>query len=181
MAGWTGWEKDLLATIGAPNTAKTRLWLSEWEAAERTPCSDNPLSATVDLTGSTRCKELSGGVYARAYKSHTQGLAATSRQLNEAQFDAIRQALHSGDPFSFTNWQLVVGALGAWGAHVFAGEYAQAMNASAGTPGPPQSVPQASQSLHAYTRFARTLAHTIPASLNRAHKLNAESLARIGK
>lgn len=184
MAAWTGWESDLLAALSESDSAHNTAWLGEWEKAEHTTCSDNPLSATTDLTGSKRCKELSNGSYARSYTSHAQGVKATVEQLGKAQFVQIRQCLHSADPYSYNDWELVVGELGSWGAHVFAAQYAAAMKGvgqgPGGGAGGPGGTNDASRSLHAYSNFTKVVAHDLPAHLYRSAKLNRETLARLG-
>lgn len=179
MAAWNGWPSDLLAALGAPDTAKNRVWLEEWEKFEHTTCRDNPLSATPKLSGSTKCTKLASGAHAQAYTSHAQGIKATHAQLAKAAFKPIRDCLASGDPSSYKDWQLVVGALGTWEAHGFANQYANAMK-GLGQGGIGGSS-DATRSLHAYSHFANVAAHKVPANLHRAQRLNRDTLAKLGR
>ena len=176
MATFHGWVASLLSDLGEPDTTANRLFLEEWQSNEHTTCKSNPLSATVTLPGSTRCKELSHGEYARAYHTHADGLAATVQQLGEDAYKPILDALNSGDPFGYSDWQLVEGALGTWGAHTFATAYGKA--GAAGQETVKQILASdAGRSLHAYSGFSTALAHTLPKSLYRARRKTTATLA----
>ncbi len=131
MAGWTGWAKDVLATLGAPETSANLKFLNDWETAEPTTCPFNPLSVKSIQPGSVRCHELSNGEYARAYTTKTIGLTATVEQLHNKLYTAILGALMSGDPFTFADPQKVTAELTNWAAHTFAPQYL-----AAATPAP---------------------------------------------
>lgn len=124
MAGWTGWAKDVLAGLGAPDTTKNRSFLVAWEAAEYTTCKFNPLSVSTDLKDASRCRELSNGRHALNYKSKADGAKATVAQLEDKSYLAIREAILSGDPYSYIDSQAVIDELGAWSASSFAAKYA---------------------------------------------------------
>lgn len=178
VSTWKGWEAELLAPLGAPNTAKARTFLEEWAATEPHGCAHNPLGATIHAAGSTHCKHVAGKVYTQAYPTRKEGIAATVKQLREAPYKAIVACLHSGNPYTFTDWQEVVGELGTWGAHTFASEYAAAMQApvSTGGGGAPAT---ADGAMKAYHHLSKTLARGVPKGLHKVDKLNRATLARL--
>lgn len=137
MAVWTGWLADVLDGIGAPDTDANRRFLTEWESSERTTCAFNPLSVRVTGAGSSRCKELSNGLYAQAYTTKAHGLAATLAQFDQPNHAAIKAVLVTGDPFLTADPQQVVTELGYWAAHTFATKYAGQATTAATTPPPP--------------------------------------------
>lgn len=178
---WKGWAPAMLAALGVPNTPHVVAFLEEWAATEPHKCTWNPLGATLADAHSRNCKHLAGNVYIQAYPTHAASVAATVKQLRQATYAAIVGCLHSGDPFSYGDWQLVVGALGVWGAHDFAKEYSDAMAAPVNAGGPPVNVAQAGRSMKAYEHVAQTLAHSLPRSLHRANRLNREALRKLGR
>lgn len=180
QAVWDGWQAAVLAAAGVPYTRQDELFLSEWHAAEQAACPNNPLDATRHASGSKNCKHVAGDVHAQSYRSHASGAQATAAQLHEQPAAAILKALHSGNPFTYRDWQEVVGSLATWGAHTFAAEYTTAMEPShAKDHAAAVAASDATRSLRTWHHLSQVLAHDAPKRLYRARKLNREALAAI--
>lgn len=180
MTVWAGWDTQLLSQLDAQNTGANRSFVGEWAKADGTACARNPLAATVPLADSTNCKQVTGAVYVQAYSTHAHAVAATTKQLEEPPFAPILAALKTGNPFTYANWQEVVGALGTWGAHAYAVQYgneAQAVQGRAGGGGTISS--DASRSLAGYKHFSQQLSHTLPQQLHQAQQLRAQAVAHL--
>lgn len=180
MSTWSGWAVALQTTLDVKNTSANRAFLNDWAKTPEGSCASNPLSAVLAFGDSKHCHHVAGDVYVQAYSSHAHGIAATAKQIQEKPYAPILEALQSGDPVTYTGWQLTVGALGAWGAHTFAVKYAnEATKAQPGTSGSGAANVDASRSLAGYKHFSHQLVYTIPEQLRRSQHLRAETLAKL--
>lgn len=180
MATWDGWDTALETTLSVTHTAANGKFLDEWASTPEGSCQNNPLSAVLVFGDSKHCKHVSGNVYVQAYSSHAHGIAATAQQLSESPYAAILDALKSGDPVTFPDWQLTVGSLGTWGAHQFAVAYGkEAEKAQPGTGGGGAAQSDASRSLAGYKHFSQQLVYTIPEQLRRSQHLRAAAMAKL--
>lgn len=180
MPTWDGWDTSLLATLDAPSSGATRGFLADWAKADGTTCNDNPLAATLARGGSRHCKHVSGTVYVQAYSTKANGIDATAAQLGQDAYQPIVAALKSGDPYGYKDWQLVVGSLGAWGAHSYAVEYMKAaQQAQPSAPPPTIATSAGAQGLAGFHHLSVTLARTVPTEIRKAQKLRAAALARL--
>lgn len=180
MTTWQGWEAELLSTLEIKFTPENGDFLDQWVKADGTSCKDNPLAASLPFGGSTDCHTLSGGQRVQAYTTHGHGIAATAKQLQDPRFAPILAALKSETPNTYTDWQLVVGSLGSWGAHAFAVKYGtEAQKAQTGGPSSGPADAAAPRGLAGYKHFSHQLSHTIPEQLRRSQHLRRQALAKI--
>ena len=136
---WPGWEKQVLAAIGAPQTAQNVSFLASWHAYEGSNASNNPLNVTayapIPVTVGTVIN--GGGPAAHAgvqsYSSSAQGVGATAAFLQMPNYTSILAALKSGNPSAYiVKDPTVVGQIQKWGSGTFANHITQALGQGPG-------------------------------------------------
>lgn len=175
MAAWSGWEKQLLDALKAPNTGANRRFLDTWNSYEESDCANNPLNTTQPYPGATACN--SAGV--KSYPSKAAGTAATLETLTNGRYDAIVAALRSGDPYSVSDPSVVVLEIGVWGTPNFADLYYREMGGGGSSPLPQAATPVRNTSnerqvASAWTRLMRALAFDAPRELRRVSAATAQ-------
>jgi cell wall-associated NlpC family hydrolase len=123
-----GWQKQLLAAVGAPTTPQNLLFVNDWQRAEGGGAANNPFNTTQPSAGATSYNKV--GV--RNYGSPQQGLAATAATLKNGRYGDILDALHQG-----TSARAAAAALAAspWGT----GSLVEQMLGAGAAPPPPAS------------------------------------------
>ena len=139
MAAWPGWERAVLALLGAPDTAENVRFLDGWHDYEGSVCRYNPLNTTLPFGGSTQCNSV--GV--QSYPSTSAGAQATANTLLNGYYNDIVAALRSGNPFRYSNPQAVAAEITKWGTPNYAGVYLSVVGIGTpgGTPPLPNIVP----------------------------------------
>lgn len=127
---WPGWEKQVLAAAGLPDTPQNETFLANWHAAEGSNAKNNPLNTTgyapLPITVGYSSLNAQG---VQNYATTRQGAQATAAFFHMPNFTAILAALRSGDPYSYAtkstqNTRDVAGALAKWGSVSFAQRFA---------------------------------------------------------
>jgi cell wall-associated NlpC family hydrolase len=92
VAGFAGWEQQLLRSLGAPATPENLRFLNAWQRAEGGNASFNPLNTTQHWQGASSYNSV--GV--RNYPSPQAGLQATTHTLVDPRYQQIVGGLRSG-------------------------------------------------------------------------------------
>lgn len=92
MAGFPGWRKALLRSIGAPVTAENLRFLNAWQRAEGGSAAFNPLNTTQHAPGASSYNSV--GV--RNFTDPGQGVQATASTLLNGRYAPIVSGLRSG-------------------------------------------------------------------------------------
>lgn len=92
MAVFKGWQKALLAKLGAPATAQNVRFVNAWAQAEGGSASFNPFNTTQGESGASDYNSV--GV--KNYRSPQQGIAATVETLLNGRYNPIVSGLRSG-------------------------------------------------------------------------------------
>jgi hypothetical protein len=102
----TGWQQELLATLGAPATDANMQFFSDWFVAEHGASGetggydqgggDNPFDTALPEPGSTNYNDLGGGQGVQSYSDWAQGEEATASTLEQSNMAPILAALKSG-------------------------------------------------------------------------------------
>lgn len=178
MAAWPGWAADVLRLIPAPVTALNERFLNEWQPWEGGSCANNPLNTTERAPGATACNRW--GV--KNYPTQAVGAQATAATFRLSYYPDLLRALKSGDPFTYSQPQLVAKQITTWGTPRFAAIYLSQWVGPGGRPGPhgtpppitPPTVNPPRPALHdplvAWDRLMRILSHKVPAHVNRMHR-----------
>jgi hypothetical protein len=166
------WIAEFLADGPWPDTSENIQFVRSWSVEEASSCKDNPLIASRVETGSSDCKTLSSGRVAQNYDSVKQGQQATAAQINSGNFDNLRRALASGNPYTQARINGVALDLQKWGATTWQAVYLahwSGTTISGGTGHAPHA-------MGAWSRWMRALSHQLPADIreiNRAtHRLD---------
>jgi hypothetical protein len=93
MAGWSGWQTELLDTLGAPHSASNLALLNAWQGCEGGSATFNPLNTTQPGPGATNYN--SAGV--KNYPDNLTGLVATAATLTNGFYNGIVGDLRRGN------------------------------------------------------------------------------------
>jgi hypothetical protein len=121
VAAWTGWEADVLAALGAPDSSESALFLTTWHTYEQSACRNNPLNTTEAWPMAVNCNSV--GV--KSYASTSDGAKATATTLRNGNYPDILAALRSGNPFASAAAGNVAAQLTKWGTPLFAAWYTE--------------------------------------------------------
>ena len=91
MAGWAGWERELLGALGLSPTRARLDFLAAWQACEGGSARFNPLNTTQPVPGATSYN--SAGV--RNYPDRFAGVAALLLTLRLDYYRELRDALRA--------------------------------------------------------------------------------------
>lgn len=176
---FAGWETDVLAQIGAPDTQTNVQFLGTWHNFELSACANNPLNTTLAVASSTKCN--SAGV--RSYTSAAMGAQATAATLTNGRYPALVAALQTGDPYSYTDPDGVAANIRTWGTPNFASAYlvsAGSFQGVGGTPPPPivgSSGAGIAPSAHrGYADLRNSVQRHVPTQLQRSAHLGVLTL-----
>jgi hypothetical protein len=96
----TAFISAALADLGAPDSTANQRSLASWFPHEYPSwppwASNNPMSSTMPMTGSTAYNYLPGGGSVQNYPTAAEGAQATAATLNDGYYPAIVAALRSG-------------------------------------------------------------------------------------
>jgi hypothetical protein len=123
------WQHLFLHTAVLPTSNANIKFLRDWGVFRNTAPDYNPLDLSHREPGSTRYVKLSNGKYARNYTDTASAAHAFAAQVNEQAYLFLREALQTGNPFTFANHSAVVHALTLWGSRNFAVDYADVSGA----------------------------------------------------
>lgn len=128
MSAWSGYQSDILAAGGWPNTSANRQFLTDWHGAEGSPCTNNPLNNSQDVAAesgiqTTPCMG-SGGVCINApycianYASPADGARGTANAIKRHAPD-VAAMLATGKGYEALS-QAAINEIYSWGSHFFA-------------------------------------------------------------
>lgn len=180
MATWSGWQGDLIRAAGLPDVSDVHTFLTDWAAAEKTGCTNNPLVISRATATSTKCKKLTDTRTAQNYPSSAIAADAFSAQLHSGNFGALLDALKSGTPFQVTSPHDVEQDLVDWGAVTYAFELQQNYGPSQpeGSGGGGAQAPK----LHGGWKSMRhSFNHSMPRSLHASHRSTQAALRELGR
>jgi hypothetical protein len=185
MAAWPGWARDVLALLGAPDSAENERFLNGWQAYEGSNCANNPLNTTLSFGGSSQCNSV--GV--QSYPSTSAGAQATAKTLENGYYPDIVAALRSGNPFKYKNPQAVAAQVTKWGTPNWANIYLSLVGI--GTPGgtaplPPvlpdyTPVPVAPKAHDAWGDLRNAVNRKLPTSLARSQAIRRAARRRLAR
>lgn len=177
MAAWPGWDTQLLGALGIPATADAIRFLDQWQSFEGGTAQNNPLNTTQAWAGATNYNSV--GV--KNYRTRADGIQATMTTLENGRYDAILQALRSGNPYTFAEPLAIATALRTWGTGTFAEVFSQATIAplpgSAGTPNAGAVAPSGHRG---YADFRNSLGRHLPTQLERSRRTGLVTLRTLG-
>jgi len=180
VATWQGWQTDLLKAAGLPTSADNRTFLTDWGAAEKTNCTNNPVVISFKARGSTNCKPLTNTRTAQNYQNHGQAGSAFSNQLHSGNFPHLLGALRDGTPFSVPSPHDVIADLIVWGAVNYAFQLEQ--NYGPGQPPPPSGGGGVhdSHALNGWNDLRHVVNHDMRPALLYSQRTTAAALRRLG-
>lgn len=156
---WPYWQHQLLYTAGLPSSDFNVSFLTRWNVKEPDSCSRNPVQISHRVGGSTRCKQLPNGRYARNYASRDDAANAFAAQLNLTDYPNLREALASGDPGGYDHQDGLLLDLQKWGSVNYQRDWAETGNLGT-VPGgnSPKPTVTTKNVSGAWTNLMRTLA-----------------------
>lgn len=122
---WPGWQHLFLHAAGLPVSPANVNFLRLWSLYEHPTCDRNPIELSHRAAGSSRCKRLPNGKYARNYADRQDAAQAFAGELTKAAFPDLHAALMLGDPQTYHDQAGIVADLGKWGSVLWQRQYAQ--------------------------------------------------------
>lgn len=180
MTTWAGWISYFLSAVPAPDTAGNVTFLQTWAAhADHPGCAMNPIDLHAKNSGSRNCADTGFVNKAiQAYTLHTYARTAFYAQIQSGRYPHLVAALKSGDPYTYADWQALVGELADWPSDRFQNLYLAQRSAGAG-PGV-----TATNAFSGWSDLRRSINHRMPSTLRDSHaavKAGARAVARARK
>lgn len=180
MPTWNGWQSQFLHAAGILETPPNLRFLNNWASHATSNCKNNPIDLTHRTTGSTNCAKATG-VFPQyqTYSSHARAASAFAWEVKYDPFQALFNALDSGNPFQVANPSDVGSVLVSWGSVKFFNWY-MAQIQSGGGGGGGTGGGDGPGAHKGWVNLRRSVNHKMPKSLHASERNIQAALRSLG-